>query len=118
MQSWKAGMVQPVTVYAAYITVFHYNQPSSKTERSGSRESSLTLRPLSGKEAHVAVSSSPKNEPCWFPISSLKPSATNKANSFGAIADGRLYADVSNSLLYLCRHCSLLPCDEFAVLLH
>ena len=72
----------------------------------------------SGKEAHVAVSSSPKNEPCWFPINSLKPSATNKTNSFGAIADGRLYADVSNSLLYLCRHRSLLPCDEFAVLLH
>ncbi len=84
----------------------------------GSKGPLLALRPLSGKEDHVAVSSSPKNEPCWFPINSLKPSATNKSNSFGAVADGRLYADVSNSLLYLCHHLSPALCDELAVLLH
>ncbi len=71
--------------------------------------------PLSGKEAHVAVSSSPKNASCWFPINALKPPATSRIDSSGAIVDGRFCADVSNSLLCLCHHPSPALCDEFAV---
>ena len=60
----------------------------------GSRGSLLILRPLSGKEAHVAVSSSPKNHPYSFRRKWLKPPATGRIDSSGVSFDDRLYADV------------------------
>ena len=74
--------------------------------------------PLSGKEAHVAVSSSPKNHPYSFRRKWLKPPATGRIDSSGVSFDDRFYADVSNSLLYSCHHPLLPICDEFAVPLH
>ncbi len=71
--------------------------------------------PLSGKEAHVAVSSSPKNHPYSFRRKWLKPPATGRIDSSGVSVDGRFCADVSDSLLHLCHHLSLPICDEFAV---